>query len=57
MKKRSKQNNPEQKTKNGVNNNDLEFGEDYDPVIKAKAENAKKGQPIKSKQRVENNSK
>lgn len=57
MKKRSKQNNPEQKTKNGVNSNDLELGEDYDPVIEAKAKNAKKGQPIKSKQRVENKSK
>ncbi|WP_226528451.1 glycogen biosynthesis protein GlgD [Metabacillus niabensis] len=54
MKKRSKQNNPEQKTKNGVNNNDLELGKDFDPVIQTKAKNAKKGQPIKSKQRVEN---
>ncbi|WP_273128871.1 glycogen biosynthesis protein GlgD [Metabacillus sp. HB246100] len=53
MKKRSKQNNPEQKTKNGVNNQDLELGKDFDPVIETKAENAKKGQPIKSKQRVE----
>ncbi|MGM7720776.1 glycogen biosynthesis protein GlgD [Metabacillus sp. Hm71] len=55
MKKRSKQNNPEQKTKNGVNNNDLELGQDLDPVIQTKAKNAKKGQPIKSKQRVESN--
>ena len=54
MKKRSKQNNPEQKTKNGVNSNDLELGQDFDPVIETKANNAKKGQPIKSKQRVEN---
>ncbi len=53
MKKRSKQNNPEQKTKNGVNSNDLELGQDYDPIIATKAKNAKKGQPIKSKQRVE----
>ncbi|MCM3164570.1 glycogen biosynthesis protein GlgD [Metabacillus litoralis] len=53
MKKRSKQNNPEQKTKNGVNSNDLELGQDYDPIKETKAKNAKKGQPIKSKQRVE----
>ncbi|MDQ0231160.1 glycogen biosynthesis protein GlgD [Metabacillus malikii] len=53
MKKRSKQNNPEQKTKNGVNSNDLELGRDYDPVKLVKAKNAKKGQPIKSKQRDE----
>ncbi|WP_338788887.1 glycogen biosynthesis protein GlgD [Metabacillus sp. FJAT-53654] len=54
MKKRSKQNNPEQKTKNSVNSNDLELGQDFDPVIETKAKNAKKGQPIKSKQRTEN---
>lgn len=53
MKKRSKQNNPEQKTKNGMNNNDLEFGQDFDSVKEVKAKNTKKGQPIKSKQRVE----
>ena len=53
MKKRSKQNNPEQKTKNGVNSNDLELGQDFDAVKEVKAKNAKKGQPIKSKQRVE----
>lgn len=53
MKKRSKQNNPEQKTKSGINNNDLEVGQDYDPIKETKAKNAKKGQPIKSKQRVE----
>ncbi len=53
MKKRSKQNNPEQKTKNGVNSNDLELGKEYDPVKLIKSNNAKKGQPIKSKQRDE----
>ncbi|WP_449537321.1 glycogen biosynthesis protein GlgD [Ferdinandcohnia sp. Marseille-Q9671] len=53
MKKRSKQNNPEQKTKNGVNSNDLEFGQDYDPVKESKQKYLKKGQPIKSKQRPE----
>lgn len=53
MKKRSKQNNPEQKTKNGVNSNDLEFGSDFDPVIQSKQKYAKQGQPVKSKQRTE----
>lgn len=36
MKTRSKQNNPEQKTKNGHNSNDVEFGKEYDPVKSAK---------------------
>ncbi|WP_243291105.1 glycogen biosynthesis protein GlgD [Bacillus sp. FJAT-47783] len=36
MKKRSKQNNPEQKTKNGMNSNDVEFAGEYDPVKSAK---------------------
>ncbi|MDQ0160966.1 hypothetical protein [Bacillus alveayuensis] len=36
MKKRSKQNNPEQKTKNGINSNDIELGQDFDPVKEAK---------------------
>lgn len=54
MKKRSKQNNPEQKTRNGVNNQDVEFGSDYDPVKKAKKNYEKTGgQPVKSKQRPE----
>nr|WP_263325366.1 glycogen biosynthesis protein GlgD [Neobacillus sp. Marseille-Q6967] len=50
MKKRSKQQNPEQKTRNGVNNQDLEFGQDYD-VIKASKEKYEStgGQPVKSK--------
>jgi len=54
MKKRSKQNNPEQKTRNGVNNQDMELGKDYDPVKQLKKNNAKKSQPVRSKQRIEN---
>ncbi|WP_453994305.1 glycogen biosynthesis protein GlgD [Bacillus nitroreducens] len=53
MKKRSKQNNPEQKTKNGVNSNDMEFGKDFDPVKQSKKKYLQKGQPVKSKQRPE----
>jgi hypothetical protein len=49
MKKRSKQNNPEQKTRNGVNNNDI-----IDPVKQAKqAYEQSGGQPQQSKMRVE----
>lgn len=50
MKKRSKQNNPEQKTRNGINNQDVELGADFDQVkaSKKKYEN-KGGQPVKSK--------
>ena len=49
MKKRSKQNNPEQKTRNGVNNQDVEFGE-YDSVKTSKKKYEKTGgQPVKSK--------
>ena len=53
VKKRSKQNNPEQKTKNAVNSNDIELGQDYDPKKVAKKKYLEKGQPIKSKQRTE----
>jgi hypothetical protein len=54
MKKRSKQNNPEQKTRNGINNQDIEFGKDYDPVKEAKKLYEQSGgQPTKSKQRQE----
>jgi hypothetical protein len=54
MKKRSKQNNPEQKTRNGVNNNDIEIGKEFAPVKQAKkAYEQTGGQPQKSKQRVE----
>ncbi|MBT2690490.1 glycogen biosynthesis protein GlgD [Bacillus sp. ISL-47] len=50
VKKRSKQNNPEQKTRNGVNSQDLELGQDFDAVkqSKKKYENTG-GQPVKSK--------
>jgi predicted nuclease of restriction endonuclease-like (RecB) superfamily len=50
VKKRSKQNNPEQKTRNGINNNDLELGRDFD-IIKQSKKNYEKsgGQPVKSK--------
>ncbi|WP_110114186.1 glycogen biosynthesis protein GlgD [Bacillus sp. CGMCC 1.16541] len=48
MKKRSKQNNPEQKTKNGVNSNDIEVGKDFDPVKEVKEKNSKRAQPVKS---------
>ncbi|RDI44344.1 glycogen biosynthesis protein GlgD [Falsibacillus pallidus] len=54
MKKKSKRNNPEQKTRNGVNNQDVELGKDYDPVKESKKRYEKKGQPIKSKQHIEN---
>lgn len=50
MKKRSKQNNPEQKTRNGVNSNDVELGRDFDPIKQAKKKYEKSGgQPVKSK--------
>ncbi|KOO46775.1 hypothetical protein [Priestia koreensis] len=51
MATRSKQNNPEQKTKNGVNSNDMELGKDFDPVKELKEKNSKKAQPIRSKQK------
>lgn len=50
MKKRSKQNNPEQKTRNGINNQDLELGSDIDLVKQAKRKYENSGgQPVKSK--------
>lgn len=50
MKKRSKQNNPEQKTRNGMNNKDVELASEYDPVIHSKQKYEKTGgQPVKSK--------
>lgn len=50
MKKRSKQQNPEQKTRNGINNQDLELGKDYDLVKQAKQKYEHSGgQPVKSK--------
>ncbi|SFA39704.1 hypothetical protein SAMN05192569_1001381 [Parageobacillus thermantarcticus] len=53
MKKRSKRNNPEQKTRNGINNDDIELGKDVDPVKQAKkAYEQTGGQPQKAKQRA-----
>lgn len=49
MKKRSKQNNPEQKTQNAVNSHDFELGQEQDIVQKAKQKNKNKTQPTKSK--------
>lgn len=52
MKRRLKQTNPEQKTRNGRNNNDLELGQDFDPVKLAKKQYEQtSGQPARSKQR------
>lgn len=54
MKKRSKKNNPEQKTRNGVNNQDLELGQDRDLIKEAKKKYEKTGgQPVKSKMHQE----
>ena len=53
VKQRSKQNNPEQKTRNGINNQDVEVGTDYDLVKQAKQKYENKGQPVKSKFRPE----
>ncbi|MHC0038937.1 glycogen biosynthesis protein GlgD [Pseudoneobacillus sp. C159] len=54
MKKRSKQNNPEQKTRNGINNQDLELGTDYDIIKQSKkAYENSGGQPVKSKMHQE----
>lgn len=54
MKKRSKQQNPEQKTRNGINNQDLELGNDVDLVKQAKKKYEQSGgQPVKSKMHQE----
>ncbi|MGP7818380.1 glycogen biosynthesis protein GlgD [Niallia sp. 01092] len=54
MTKRSKQNNPEQKTRNGINNQDLELGAEFDQVKLSKKQYEKTGgQPVKSKFRPE----
>lgn len=47
VKKRSKSNNPEQKTKNAVI---TEFSGELSAVDQVKSKNAKKGQPQRSKQ-------
>jgi hypothetical protein len=50
LKKRSKQQNPEQKTRNGVNNQDMELGQDRDLIKEAKLKYENSGgQPVKSK--------
>lgn len=50
VRKRSKQSNPEQKTRNGVNNQDLEVGEEINQIELAKKKYEKSGgQPVKSK--------
>ncbi len=50
MKKRSKQQNPEQKTRNDANSHNFEFGTDVDLIEKAKKVYEKSGgQPVKSK--------
>lgn len=43
IRKRSKQNNPEQKTRNGINNQDIEAGEDQDIIKRAKKMNEASG--------------
>ncbi len=53
MRKSSDRNNPEQKTRTASRNLDTEFGEEYNPVKKAKKNYEEQGQPIKSKQRHE----
>lgn len=54
VRKRSKQNNPEQKTRNGVNNQDLEVGEEIDQIKLAKKKSEESGgQPVKSKSHPE----
>ncbi|ULT56019.1 glycogen biosynthesis protein GlgD [Neobacillus drentensis] len=54
MKKRSKKNNPEQKTRNGINNQDLELGQDRDLIKEAKKKYEDAGgQPVKSKMHQE----
>lgn len=50
MQKRSKAQNPEQKTRNGANSNDLELGKDFDLIKEAKKKYEQSGgQPVKSK--------
>jgi hypothetical protein len=50
MKKRSKQNNPEQKTRNGDNSKDVELGNETDLVKLAKKKYEQRGvQPTRSK--------
>ncbi|AIM15951.1 MULTISPECIES: hypothetical protein [Neobacillus] len=54
MKKRSKKQNPEQKNRNGINNQDIELGQDIDLIKQAKKKYEKTGgQPVKSKMHQE----
>lgn len=54
MTKRSDQHNPEQKTRNGVNNQDLELGHDVDLIKQAKKKYEETGgQRVKSKSHQE----
>ena len=54
MKKRSKQQNPEQKTRNGINNQDIELGQDFDVIKQSKLKYEKSGgQRVKSKMHQE----
>lgn len=54
MKKRSNQQNPEQKTRDGRNNQDLELGQDVDLVKQSKLKYEESGgQPVKSKMHQE----
>jgi hypothetical protein len=54
VKKRSKQQNPEQKTRNGINSNDIELGQDVDLVKQSKKKYEQSGgQPVKSKRHQE----
>ncbi|AKP48190.1 MULTISPECIES: hypothetical protein [Bacillus] len=49
MKKRSKRQNPEQKTKNGTNPEHYEIANEYSTIEKTKKQNARNSQPVKSK--------
>jgi len=49
LKKRSKQQNPEQKTKNGTNPEHYEIANEYSAMEKIKKQNARNSQPVKSK--------
>ncbi|MEI5908801.1 glycogen biosynthesis protein GlgD [Bacillus spongiae] len=53
VKSRSKQNNPEQKTRSAERSLDTEFGKEYNPVKAAKKKYEKQSQPITSKQHTE----
>ncbi|MDQ0156603.1 glycogen biosynthesis protein GlgD [Robertmurraya andreesenii] len=49
VRKRSKQSNPEQKTHNNANSQDVEFGQEVDQIQKAKKKYEKTVQPTRSK--------